>query len=96
MTLCSKLAITDLLHKLLNIVLPPLTFIALLLLMLIFGLLEFHFSLKRYIYMENVASKVALITRASSGIGEVCMSVSIPNHLYIFINSVEREGESLL
>ena len=47
--------------------------------------------------MENVAGKVALITEASSGIGEVCMStVSIPNHLYIFINSVEREGESLL
>ncbi|KAL4634515.1 hypothetical protein ACB092_04G205200 [Castanea dentata] len=60
----------DLLQKLLDIVLLPLTLTAILFLLPPFLFLKYLFSLKRNICSENVANKVVLITRASSGIGE--------------------------
>ncbi|XP_065637303.1 11-beta-hydroxysteroid dehydrogenase A isoform X2 [Quercus suber] len=60
----------DLLQKLLNIVLLPLTLTAILFLLPPFLFLKYLFSLKRNICSENVANKVVIITGASSGIGE--------------------------
>ncbi|XP_028766263.1 11-beta-hydroxysteroid dehydrogenase 1B isoform X2 [Neltuma alba] len=61
----------DLIQKLLNITLIPSTFFALLLLVPPFYVLKFLSSLfKSCLNHESVAGKVALITGASSGIGE--------------------------
>ncbi|KAL4634517.1 hypothetical protein ACB092_04G205400 [Castanea dentata] len=60
----------DLLQKLLNIVLLPLSLTAILFLLAPFLFLKYLFSLSRNICSENVADKVVLITGASSGIGE--------------------------
>ncbi|KAL5543856.1 hypothetical protein UlMin_007640 [Ulmus minor] len=60
----------DLIHKLLNIFLPPLTFILLLFFFPPFLVYNFFSSIYRSIKAENVAGKVILITGASSGIGE--------------------------
>uniref|UniRef100_A0A7N2MM20 Uncharacterized protein n=1 Tax=Quercus lobata TaxID=97700 RepID=A0A7N2MM20_QUELO len=60
----------DLLQKLLNIVLLPLTLTAILFLLPPFLFLKYLSSLKRNICSENVANKVVIITGASSGICE--------------------------
>ncbi|XP_061953060.1 11-beta-hydroxysteroid dehydrogenase A-like [Populus nigra] len=60
----------DLIHKVLNIVLPPITLILLLLFFPYFLVSKFISSIKRSINSEKVAGKVVLITGASSGIGE--------------------------
>ncbi|KAL5791534.1 hypothetical protein ACOSP7_000128 [Xanthoceras sorbifolium] len=60
----------DLIHKLLNIVLPLLTLILLCFLLPPYFLLKFLNFIKRSIFKENVSGKVVLITGASSGIGE--------------------------
>ncbi|KAL3571300.1 hypothetical protein D5086_028549 [Populus alba] len=60
----------DLIHKVLNIVLPPITLILLLLLLPSFIVSKFISRIKRSINSEMVAGKVVLITGASSGIGE--------------------------
>ena len=61
----------DLIHKVLNIVLPPITLILLLLFFPYFLVSKFISRIKRSINSEKVAGKVVLITGASSGIGEV-------------------------
>ena len=83
LSLC--LSVMDLLQKLLNIVLLPLTLTVILFLLPPFLFLKYLFSLKRNICSENVANKVVLITGASSGIGEVCSKLSI-SHLLIFVD----------
>lgn len=60
----------DLIHKVLNIVLPPITLILLLLFLPSFLVSKFISRIKRSINSEMVAGKVVLITGASSGIGE--------------------------
>ncbi|KAI5562982.1 hypothetical protein BDE02_15G086600 [Populus trichocarpa] len=60
----------DLIHKVLNIVLPPITLILLLLFFPYFLVSKFISRIKRSINSEKVAGKVVLITGASSGIGE--------------------------
>ncbi|KAI5562980.1 hypothetical protein BDE02_15G086500 [Populus trichocarpa] len=60
----------DLIHKVLNIVLPPITLILLLLFLPSFLVSKFISRIKRSINSEKVAGKVVLITGASSGIGE--------------------------
>ncbi|XP_011023956.1 PREDICTED: 11-beta-hydroxysteroid dehydrogenase-like 4A [Populus euphratica] len=60
----------DLIHKVLNIVLPPITLILLLLFLPSFLVSKFISRIKRSINSETVAGKVVLITGASSGIGE--------------------------
>ena len=83
LSLC--LSVMDLLQKLLNIVLLPLTLTVILFLLPPFLFLKYLFSLKRNICSENVANKVVLITGASSGIGEVCSKLSM-SHLLIFVD----------
>ncbi|KAL9335416.1 hypothetical protein Peur_072597 [Populus x canadensis] len=60
----------DLIHKVMNIVLPPITLTLLLLFLPSFLVFKFISCIKRYITSEKVAGKVVLITGASSGIGE--------------------------
>ena len=84
-SLSLSLCVMDLLQKLLNIVLLPLTLTAILFLLPPFLFLKYLFSLKRNICSENVANKVVLITGASAGIGEVCSKLSI-SHLLIFVD----------
>ncbi|KAJ6676454.1 RETINOL DEHYDROGENASE-RELATED [Salix viminalis] len=60
----------DLIHKVLNIVLPPITLILLLLFLPPFLFFKLISRIKRSINSEVVAGKVVLITGASSGIGE--------------------------
>ena len=86
LSLSLSLKVTDLLQKLLNIVLLPLSLTAILFLLPPFLFLKYLFSLKRNICSENVADKVVLITRASSGIGEVCSKLSISHNL-VFVDT---------
>ena len=65
--------VMDLIHNFLNLILPPISLIALLLILppfLVYKL--FIFFIKAFIPTQNLAGKVVLITGASSGIGEVC------------------------
>lgn len=64
----------DLIHKLFNIVIPPVTLILISFLLPPFLIYKLFRSVtKRCKCVENVAGKVVLITGASSGIGEVCL-----------------------
>ncbi|PON77242.1 Short-chain dehydrogenase/reductase [Parasponia andersonii] len=61
----------DLIHNFLNLILPPISLIAILLMLppfLVYKLL--NFSIRTFIPTQNLAGKVVLITGASSGIGE--------------------------
>ncbi|OAY47982.1 11-beta-hydroxysteroid dehydrogenase-like 4A [Manihot esculenta] len=60
----------DLVHKLLNILLPPISTILLLCFSPIYLIFKFLYYIKRHLSSENVAGKVVLITGAASGIGE--------------------------
>ncbi|KAL4584746.1 hypothetical protein LXL04_009355 [Taraxacum kok-saghyz] len=60
----------DLIHKLLNFVLPIVTIVLLVLLYPLVLLFRFFNYLIRFAFPEKLARKVALITGASSGIGE--------------------------
>ncbi|KAL5543855.1 hypothetical protein UlMin_007639 [Ulmus minor] len=60
----------DSIHKLLNILLPLLSFTILLLFLPPFLIYKLFTSIKKFKRVEDVAGKVVLITGASSGIGE--------------------------
>jgi len=60
----------DMLHTILNFLLPPLT-ISFLVLFYPFYLFTKLMSCLKHLHFENVTGKVVLITGASSGIGEV-------------------------
>ncbi|XP_022736905.1 11-beta-hydroxysteroid dehydrogenase-like 4A [Durio zibethinus] len=57
-------------NKLLNIVFPPLIVIALVFIFPPFLVFRLLCSIQRFVFKENVAGKVVLITGASSGIGQ--------------------------
>ncbi|XP_019463200.1 PREDICTED: 11-beta-hydroxysteroid dehydrogenase-like 4A [Lupinus angustifolius] len=57
-------------HKLMNVALPPLSLILLSIFMLPFLFFKLLISVKRLVWIENMARKVVLITGAASGIGE--------------------------
>ncbi|XP_061373773.1 11-beta-hydroxysteroid dehydrogenase A-like [Gastrolobium bilobum] len=60
----------DLIHKFLNLVAPPITFVSLFLFLPPYWAFKFFLSTINSIFTENVAGKVVHITGASSGIGE--------------------------
>ncbi|KAB1217490.1 11-beta-hydroxysteroid dehydrogenase 1B [Morella rubra] len=60
----------DLIHTFLNVVAPPATFFSLCLLLPPYSFVKLFLSTLRYLFSENVAGKVVIITGASSGIGE--------------------------
>ncbi|KAJ0051958.1 hypothetical protein Pint_01218 [Pistacia integerrima] len=60
----------ELFHKLMNILLPPIAFVALLFLLPPYLVFKVLHCIKRHIFCENVAGKVVVITGAASGIGE--------------------------
>ncbi|XP_031247729.1 11-beta-hydroxysteroid dehydrogenase-like 4A [Pistacia vera] len=60
----------ELFHKLMNILLPPIAFVALLFLLPPYLVFKVLHCIKRHIFSENVAGKVVVITGAASGIGE--------------------------
>ena len=71
----------DLIHDLLNITLIPSTFFALLFVVPPYYVFMFLLSLfKRYKPDESVEGKVVLITGASSGIGEVYVSITLHSY----------------
>ena len=68
---CSLANNMDMLHIILNILLPPLTIIFLFLFYPIYLFIKLLNCVRKHLCVENVAGKVVLITGASSGIGEV-------------------------
>ncbi|KAI3919275.1 hypothetical protein MKW98_030411 [Papaver atlanticum] len=62
--------LVELLHSLMNLVLPPISFITLLFFVPPYYFFKFFLSAINYIFSENLSGKVVLITGASSGIGE--------------------------
>ncbi|KAL2935679.1 11-beta-hydroxysteroid dehydrogenase 1B [Bienertia sinuspersici] len=60
----------DLINEVLNIAIPPFTFLSLCLLLPPFQFLKFCLSMLYSIFTEDVTGKVVIITGASSGIGE--------------------------
>ncbi|KAL5543851.1 hypothetical protein UlMin_007635 [Ulmus minor] len=77
----------DSIHKLLNILLPLLSFTILLLFLPPFLIYKLFTSIKKFKRVEDVTGKVVLITGASSGIGEdinfwgsvYCTQFALPN-----------------
>ena len=60
----------DIIHQIMNIALPPMV-------LTVFFLSTYMFfklllSIIKFIFIEDVAGKVVLITEASTGIGQVC------------------------
>ncbi|XP_040990763.1 11-beta-hydroxysteroid dehydrogenase A-like isoform X1 [Juglans microcarpa x Juglans regia] len=64
------MALLDLIHKFLNVVAPPFTFFSLCLLLPPYSFFKLFLSFFNFIFSEDLAGKVVLITGASSGIGE--------------------------
>lgn len=74
-------------NKLLNFISLPLILIALILIyppFLVFKLLS---SIQSFVFKENVAGKVVLITGASSGIGKVCSFCTL-NRVYNYLHNL--------
>ncbi|KAJ4974654.1 hypothetical protein NE237_007828 [Protea cynaroides] len=60
----------QLIHKLLNLVLPPITVFAICLMLPFLSIFKVVNFIFRYLFPENIKGKVVLITGSSSGIGE--------------------------
>ncbi|XP_016564085.2 11-beta-hydroxysteroid dehydrogenase A isoform X1 [Capsicum annuum] len=64
------MVLLNLIHKFLNIVVPPFALFSLLLFLPPYQFFKYFFSILGKVFSENVAGKVVIITGASSGIGE--------------------------
>lgn len=74
-------------NKLLNFALPPLSLIVIFIFTPPLLLVKLLMYVKKFLYTENVAGKVVLITGAASGIGEVWLTsfLSVNFELYVLI-----------
>ncbi|KAG2675416.1 hypothetical protein I3760_12G003700 [Carya illinoinensis] len=71
------MALLDLIHKFLNVVALPFTFFSLCLLLPPYSFFKLFLYFFNFIFSEDFARKVVLITGASSGIGEVRARLSL-------------------
>lgn len=67
----------DFIHKIMNIIVPPIALIMLVSFLPTYLFFKLLLSTIKSRFMEDVAGKVILIAGASSGIGEVCTKTSL-------------------
>ncbi|KAL5862613.1 hypothetical protein ACOSQ3_000127 [Xanthoceras sorbifolium] len=81
----------DLIHKLINMLLTPITCIALIFVFPIYLAFKFLSYIKRHLFSENVAGKVVIITGAASGIGEQMAYEYAKRSAYLVLVDIRKD-----